>query len=145
MTLVDPDHRTVSDLMTHEPVTVSPQTSLTDAARCMRDGDIGDVLVTDGDTLVGVVTDRDLVVRGMAEHCDPDDTAVGVLHSGDVVTLALDDSVDHAVYLMRSRALRRLPVVDGDRVVGIVSLGDLAIEQDPTSVLADIGLADPDA
>ncbi|WP_372498713.1 CBS domain-containing protein [Yinghuangia soli] len=131
--------------MTETPVTMDAKASIGDAARCMRDDDIGDVLVTDGEKLYGVVTDRDLVVRAMAKQQDLEQTAVGSIASRSMVTVAPDDAVDHAVHVMRTHALRRLPVVDGERLVGIVSLGDLAREKDPTSALADISAAEPNA
>ncbi|HSA49254.1 MAG TPA: CBS domain-containing protein [Yinghuangia sp.] len=135
--------QTVRELMTTEPVTVELRTSATEAARRMRDLGIGDVLVTDDGELRGVLTDRDLVVRGLAEGKDPDKTTVHALCSDEVVTVAPDDAVDHAIYLMSTKALRRLPVVEEGRPIGVVSLGDLAMERDPTSALADISAAEP--
>ncbi len=134
----------VRELMA-EPVTVPADTTLIEAARLMRDADIGDVLVSDGERLRGVVTDRDLVVRGLAEELTPTGTTVAQLCTRDVVTVHPDDDVQQAVRLMRQAAVRRLPVVDGDRLVGVVSLGDLAIERDERSALADISAADPNS
>jgi CBS domain-containing protein len=133
----------VRDVMTGSPTSVSPNLDLGTIARTMRDEDIGNVLVVDGDTLRGVVTDRDLVVRGLAGGLDPQATKVGDICSSVVVTLGPDDSVDLAVQLMRDRAVRRLPVLDEGRPVGIVSLGDLALEKDPHSVLGQISDAEP--
>ncbi|MFB6549518.1 MULTISPECIES: CBS domain-containing protein [unclassified Streptomyces] len=133
----------VRDIMTGDPVTVEPQTSVTAVARIMRDQDLGAVLVTDGDELRGLVTDRDLVIRSVAEGGDPEQTTVAGACSDDVVTVRSDDELNHAVELMREHAVRRVPVVDDGRPVGIVSLGDLAMERDPESALGDISVARP--
>jgi CBS domain-containing protein len=133
----------IREIMTESLSTVGRQTSVHEAARRMRDGHIGDVLVTDDGHLSGVVTDRDLVVRALAEGKDPDRTTVGEVCSGEIVTVRPDDDVTRAVELMRTHALRRLPVTENDRPVGIVSIGDLAIERDSRSALADISAAEP--
>ncbi|WP_411147797.1 CBS domain-containing protein [Streptomyces sp. A30] len=133
----------VSDIMTSAPVTVEPQTSVTAVARIMRDRDLGAVIVTDGDELRGLVTDRDLVVRSLAEGGDPEQITVAGACSDDLVILTPEDDVDHAVELMREHAVRRLPVVEGGHPVGIVALADLAMERDPDSALGDISAARP--
>ncbi|GAA3984447.1 CBS domain-containing protein [Streptomyces plumbiresistens] len=133
----------VSDIMTSAPVTVEPQTSVTAVARIMRDRDLGAVIVTDGDELRGLVTDRDLVVRSLAKGGDPEQITVAGACSDDLVILTPEDDVDHAVELMREHAVRRLPVVEGGRPVGIVALADLAMERDPDSALGDISAARP--
>lgn len=137
--------QTVRQVMTAPPVEVSPQASVVEVARRMRDEDIGAVVVAEDGRLRGLVTDRDLTVRVLAEGGDVADRRVQEACSAEVVTVSPDDPVDRAVELMRSKAVRRLPVVDRDRVVGIVSLGDLAVERDPDSALGDISLADPNA
>ncbi|MGI5275537.1 CBS domain-containing protein [Streptomyces rochei] len=137
--------RYVRDIMTGHPVTVEPLTSVTAVARVMRDRDLGAVLVTDGDELRGLVTDRDLVIRAVAEGGDPERTTVaGVCSDEELVTVRPDDELERAVELMRAHAVRRVPVVDDGRPVGIVSLGDLALERDPESALGDISVARPD-
>ncbi|MFJ7768470.1 CBS domain-containing protein [Streptomyces sp. NPDC097107] len=133
----------VRDIMTGDPVTVEPQTSVTAVARIMRAQDLGAVLVTDGDELRGLVTDRDLVIRSVAEGGDPEQNTVAGACSDDVVTVQSDDELNHAAELMREHAVRRVPVVDDGRPVGIVSLGDLAMERDPESALGDISVARP--
>ncbi|MFF8103000.1 CBS domain-containing protein [Streptomyces sp. NPDC016640] len=133
----------VRDIMTSAPVTVEAQTSVAQVARVMRDRDLGSVLVTDGDRLRGLVTDRDLVVRAVAEGGDPEETTVAGACSEDLVTVGPDDDLDRAVQLMREHAVRRVPVVEGGRPVGIVSLGDTAMERDPDSALGDISVARP--
>ena len=108
----------------------------------MRDREIGDVLVVREDgSLCGLVTDRDLVVRGLAEGLDPTSAAIEDICNHDPVTISSDQSAEDAVKMMREHNIRRLPVVDGGDLVGIISLGDLAIEKDPKSVLADISKA----
>ncbi|MEW2414472.1 CBS domain-containing protein [Streptomyces sp. NPDC046866] len=133
----------IREIMTERLVTTAAQVSVAEAARRMRDEDIGDVLVVDDGHIKGVVTDRDLVVRVLAEGREPEQTTVADVCSGDVVTVSPDDDIEKAVELMRSHALRRLPVTEKDQPVGIVSLGDLAIDRDSTSALADISSAEP--
>ncbi|WP_128378295.1 CBS domain-containing protein [Streptomyces cavernae] len=133
----------VREVMTMEPVTVEPRTSVTTVARMMRDENIGAVLVTEGDRLRGLVSDRDLVVRAVAEGGDPDQTTVARACSEDLVTVGPDDDVDRAVELMREHSVRRIPVVEEGHPVGIVSIGDLAMERDPGSALGDISAARP--
>ncbi|MYR42980.1 CBS domain-containing protein [Streptomyces sp. SID5910] len=133
----------VRDIMTADPVTVEPQTSVTAVARIMRDQDLGAVLVTDGGRLRGLVTDRDLVIRSLAEGGDPEQTTVAAACSDDLVTVRPDDELVRAVRLMREHAVRRVPVVDEGHPVGIVALGDLAMERDPGSALGDISVARP--
>ncbi|MGW0189911.1 CBS domain-containing protein [Streptomyces sp. NPDC003362] len=133
----------VRDIMTADPVTVEPQTSVAAVARIMRDEDIGVVLVTEGDDLRGLVTDRDLVVRSISEGGDPEQTTVAGACSEDLFTLRPDEDLDNAIQLMREHAVRRVPVVEQGHPVGIVSLGDLAMERDPGSALGDISVARP--
>lgn len=131
----------VSEFMTREPITLPLEANLAEAAQIMRDRGIGDVLVTADGELCGVLTDRDIVVRAVADSCEPDSTAVSEVCSAGVVTLSPDDDTSAAVELMRKHAIRRLPVVEKGVVVGIVSLGDLAIEHDDESALSDISQA----
>lgn len=133
----------VRDIMTGSPTSVSPDLDLATVARTMRDEDIGNVLVVDGDELQGVVTDRDLVVRGLAGGMDPSTTKIGGICSSVTASVRPDDNIDEAVTLMRDRAVRRLPVLENGRPVGVLSLGDLALEKDPRSALADISAARP--
>lgn len=135
--------QTVREVMTAKPVALQAGTSLVDAARAMRDRDIGDVVVLKDDRVCGIVTDRDIAVRAVAEARDPSQTVLAEVCSQELVTVSPDDPVEQAVTLMRSRALRRLPVVEDGRPIGIVSLGDLAVERDPGSVLGRISAAEP--
>ena len=130
----------VRDLMTPGPIGVDYHQSIGDAARTMRDWGIGAVLVFNGQVLHGLVTDRDLVVRAVAESKGPDE-AVGPLSSGDLIGVDADDDAAVAVRLMREHAVRRLPVIENGQVAGIVSLGDLALRDDPASALAELSRA----
>lgn len=138
--------KTIADVMTPDPATLSATDTIADAAKLMRDEDIGDVIVTrEGDGLTGIVTDRDLVIRALADGRAPEDTQLGEIASADVVTVSPGDPFDEAVTRMREKKLRRLPVVDeSGALVGIVSLGDLAEERDPDSALGEISAAPPD-
>jgi len=133
--------QTVSEVMTQDPTMLDAAETVADAARAMRDRGIGDVVVEDDGRLCGIVTDRDIVVRAVAEGRAPGEVRLRDVCSADLVTVQPDTAVDEAVRLMREKALRRLPVVRGDDVVGIVSLGDLAIERDPDSALGAISSA----
>jgi CBS domain-containing protein len=132
---------TVRDVMTADPICAQASTPLPDAARQMRDRGVGDVIVMDDGRICGIVTDRDIVVRAIAEDRDVRSTKLGDVASGEVVCVAPTEEVDRAVSLMRDKAIRRLPVVENDRPVGIVSLGDLAMERDERSALAQISAA----
>jgi CBS domain-containing protein len=124
--------------MTSAPVALRSSQPVADAARAMREHGTGDVLVVDGGQLRGLVTDRDIVVRAVADGRDPENTPVGEICSPDLVTVAPGDDADTAVQRMRDRAVRRVPVVEDGRPVGVLSLGDMAIERDERSALADI-------
>ena len=132
--------QTVREIMS-KPVTCPADATVIDAARRMRDDDIGDVVVESGGALRGIVTDRDIVVRVVAEGEDPKECILLDICSGDLVTVAPDTSIDDAARQMRERAIRRLIVAEGDQPVGVVSIGDLAIERDEDSALADISAA----
>jgi CBS domain-containing protein len=131
------------EIMTQRPVTVETGDTVTAAARSMRDGNIGVVVVLESGQVQGVLTDRDIVVRALAEGRDPARTSVGEVCSKELTTLAPTDTIEDAVKIMRDKAIRRLPVVEGGRPVGIVSLGDLAVDRDPASVLGGISAAPP--
>ena len=134
---------TVGEFMTTRLVTMNGDDTLTAAAQEMRDSAIGDVVVTDGDNVMGIVTDRDITVRGVAENMDPNSTPLNRITSKDVITVSQYDDAVAAADLMRTYAVRRLPVIDNGRLVGLVSMGDLAVEREPQSVLADISADEP--
>jgi CBS domain-containing protein len=134
----------VQEVMNRNPKTLPKSASIWEAANLMREHDIGDVVVIDQDSkILGIVTDRDIVVRGIAQGKDPSTTKLEEITSKDLVTVSPTDDVDHVVKLMRQKAIRRVPVVDGDRPVGLVSIGDMALVKDRESALADISAAPP--
>ena len=136
--------QSIRDVITQDVVALPTDATIVDAAEAMRERDIGDVLVVDGERLTGMVTDRDIVIRAIAEQRSPTDTTLGELASKELTTLSPDDSVEDAIALVRGKAIRRIPVVEDGRPVGIVSIGDLAVERDSDSALADISIAQPD-
>jgi CBS domain-containing protein len=133
----------IQDLMTPNPVVLPGTASVHEAARAMRDADIGDVIVIENNRVGGMVTDRDMVVRTLAEGRDPATTTLADIWSHPLLVVSPMDSVEKAVRLMGTHALRRVPVVEGGQPVGMVSLGDLAVERDPGSALSDISSAPP--
>ena len=133
----------VKEVMTERPATLDRAASLAEAAQLMRDRDIGDVIVVEGQDVAGIVTDRDIVIRGVADGADPNRTRVGEVVSGELASVGPDDPVEQAITVMREKAVRRIPVLEGGKLVGIVSLGDLAVERDQSSVLADISEEPP--
>jgi len=134
----------VQDIMTKQVHTVASDASLLEVARVMRDQRIGDVLVTNRDgSLRGIVTDRDIVERADAIGKTIDNTQGGDICTDQLVKLTPTSSVDEAVRLMRENSIRRVPVVRDGQAIGIVSIGDLARHQDPTSALAQISSASP--
>jgi CBS domain-containing protein len=134
----------VEEIMTTNPRTVQVDDTVRDAAAVMRDNDIGDVIVVEDGQVTGILTDRDIVVRAVAEGRDADSTAVSEICTTGIQAIERDANVDDALRMMREHDIRRLPVVKNGRPVGIVSLGDLAVEREPESTLADISAAAPD-
>jgi CBS domain-containing protein len=134
----------IREVMTSDPTVLPATASVVQAAEAMRRSDIGDVIVLDEtDQICGIVTDRDIVIRAVAEKKDPSGVRLGDICSRNPVTLSPQDEVGDAVKLMTQNAIRRLPIVEGGVPVGVVSLGDLAVSQDPESGLADISSAPP--
>ena len=136
--------QTVEEIMTRDPRTVNAGDTIVDAARVMRDSDIGDVVVMEEGQVSGILTDRDILVRAIAEGRDADSTSVSDISTSGVETVDPSASVDDALRIMREHDIRRLPVTKNGRPVGIISLGDLAVEREPESTLADISAASPD-
>ena len=134
---------TVKKFMTTQLVTMDGTDTLIAAAQEMRDCAIGDVVVTNGDEVVGIVTDRDITVRAVAAEMDVNTVTLNQILTPDVVTVSQNDDAVAAADLMRTYGIRRLPVIDDGRLIGLVSLGDLAVEREPQSVLADISADDP--
>ncbi|MFI5936087.1 CBS domain-containing protein [Actinoplanes sp. NPDC051494] len=118
----------VADVMTRRVVYLPGDTPLDEAARAMRDQHIGDVVVTSGPTIAGLVTDRDIVVRAIAEGLSPKTTTLAAIASRELIMVEQAATVEEAVRAMRDRDIRRLLVCDADRkVVGILSLSDVAL------------------
>lgn len=125
----------VADVMTRQVVYLPEATTLDEAAQVMRDRGIGDVVVTRGATMEGLITDRDIVVRAIAEGLPPKTTSLGAIISHELIMVEQSATVEEAVQAMRERGVRRLLVCDPDRkVVGILSLSDIALL--PTSTAA---------
>lgn len=121
---------TVSDIMTTEVCVIQPQESLRVAAQRMQSLDIGALPVCDGERLLGMLTDRDITVRGVADGLNPDEACASDVMTPNVEFCTADQDSEEVMRLMGDKQIRRLPVVDTDRrLVGIVSLGDLATRQ----------------
>ena len=135
--------QSIREVMTKDPITLPPDSSVVDAAKAMRDADVGPALIADDGGLQGIITDRDIAVRVVAEGRDPSSTKVSEIASTGLATLTPDDSVEDAIRIIREQNVRRIPIVENNQPVGIVAIGDLAIERDSDSALADISAADP--
>ena len=137
--------RRVRDIMSAAPVCMPPGESVSAAARAMRRHGTGTVLVLTDGRLSGLVTDRDITVRVLAEIRDPQTTSIGDICSSELVVLDPDDDLARAAWLVRDRAVRRIPVLRDGTPVGVVSTGDLALEKDATSVLSGVSSAPPNS
>ena len=124
----------VQDLMTPDLATIAPDASVREAARLMMQHDVGPLPVVEGGKLVGIVTDRDLVVRVLADGRDPDSTQVKEACSRDPLTVSPDDSLESTLQLIAENQVRRVPVVADERLVGIVAQADIARELDSARV-----------
>ena len=131
-----------SDVMTEEVVTCSPEDSIIEVAQLMKNEDIGPVLIVDNDdsnTLIGIITDRDIVLKVIADGQDPKTTRVGEAMSKKLVTCRPDDDVEVAMKAMAQYQLRRIPVVDDNmKLVGIISQADLATRVDAPEKTAEV-------
>jgi signal-transduction protein with cAMP-binding, CBS, and nucleotidyltransferase domain len=127
----------VRDVMTPGPIGVDYDQSVGEAARAMRDWGVGAILVVSNGSLYGLVTDRDLVVRAVAEERGADEP-VGPLSSANLIGVDADAGVHEAMRLMRQHGVRRLPVLENGQVAGIVSLGDLAMQDEPDLAFAQL-------
>ena len=133
---------TVRDLVKGDPVTVDASANVEEAAKLMDQNDIGNVLVVENGEVQGIVTDRDIVVRVVAKG-NGADASVREAATTDVETISPDTSIDDAIQKMEQGNVRRLPVVDDGKPVGVISLGDLSQARDKDSALADISSASP--
>ena len=124
----------VREAMSRDPRSVGESTSVQEAARLMKEQDVGSLPVVEDERLVGIVTDRDIVIRGVAARSDVSSLSVMDVASHGVTTVAPDQDLDEALRLMAQEQVRRLPVVDGDRLVGILAQADVAREGDEERV-----------
>jgi CBS domain-containing protein len=116
----------IKDVMTREVRACEPTATVVEAAKVMAQEDVGPIPIVEDGRLVGIVTDRDIVVQVVAAGRDVNSTTVGDIASRDLVTVSPDDDLDDALTLLAKRQVRRLPVVEGDRLVGIVAQADIA-------------------
>jgi CBS domain-containing protein len=131
------------DIMSAAPVSMAATESVSAAARAMKEHGIGTVVIITDGRLSGLVTDRDIAVRVLAENRDPVTTRLGDICSTELAVLGPDDDVEQAARLVRRLAVRRIPVVQDGTPVGVVSIGDLALEQDRSSALPQASAAPP--
>ena len=122
----------VRDAMTAEPRSIGKSVSVVEAARLMREQDIGSLPITDDEKLVGMITDRDITMRVVAEAADPKVTAVEDVFSRDLISVEPDKDLEEALRLMARHQVRRLPVVENGRLVGIVAQADIALRENET-------------
>jgi CBS domain-containing protein len=120
--------KTVQDAMTADPVTISRSNSVVDAAKLMESADIGSVPVVDGGTPVGILTDRDIAIRVVAQGKDPNSTQVGEIATDQPYYVEPNQDLDEALELMAYRKVRRLPVVEDGMLVGMLAQADVVHE-----------------
>ena len=119
--------KSVRDAMTGDPRSIGATASVVEAARLMREQHIGSLPITDGEKLVGMITDRDITTRVVAEAADPNVTSVEGVYSRDLISVEPDNDLQEALQLMARHQVRRLPVVENERLVGIVAQADIAL------------------
>jgi CBS domain-containing protein len=137
------DLREIREVMSAAPETVEAGTPIREAAEAMRQADIGNVIVVEDDRVTGILTDRDIAVRAVAEGRDPATTRVRDVMTSSPVTIAPTASVKEAIDMMHEHDIRRLPVVENGRPVGVVALGDVSMSPSAQPLLADISTAPP--
>ena len=121
--------KSVRDAMTADPRSIGASASVVEAARLMRERHIGSLPVTEDDRLVGMITDRDITTRVVAESAVPETTSVGDVYSRDLISVEPNSDLDEALRLMARHQVRRLPVVENDRLVGMVAQADIALKE----------------
>src|SRR5690348_17492439 len=137
--------KTVGEVMTRNPVRLSADSSVVDAARAMSDMRIGTVVVMDGNKPCGIVTDRDITVRAIATGSDPATTKLADISSKELAVVRPDQTIDDAMQMMKAHDVKRVLVMSDSTLEGIVSLGDLARGGDGKSVEEDISRAEPNS
>jgi CBS domain-containing protein len=135
--------RKVREIMSAAPACMAASESVSAAAKAMKERGIGTVLVLSGGRLTGLVTDRDIAIRVLAENRDPLTTRLDDICSSELAVLSPDDAVETATRMVRDRAVRRLPVMADGTPVGVVSIGDLALDEDEGSALSRISAFGP--
>lgn len=135
--------RKVREIMSAAPACMAASESVSAAAKAMKERGIGTVLVLSGGRLAGLVTDRDIAIRVLAENRDPLTTRLDDICSSELAVLSPDDDVETATRIVRDRAVRRLPVMADGTPVGVVSIGDLALDKDEGSALSQISAFGP--
>lgn len=135
--------RKVREIMSAAPACMAASESVSAAAKAMKERGIGTVLVLSGGRLAGLVTDRDIAIRVLAENRDPLTTRLDDICSSELAVLSPDDAVETATRMVRDRAVRRLPVMADGTPVGVVSIGDLALDEDEGSALSRISAFGP--
>lgn len=133
----------IREIMTKDPITIDESSTVVEAAKAMQQADIGPALITSGDKLRGILTDRDIVVRVVAEGQDPGSIKAIDIATTNVQTISPDAEAGDAVRLIKENNIRRIVVAENDQPIGIVSIGDLAVALDEDSVLADISSEPP--
>ena len=128
--------RTVREIMTPNPKTANPDTPISEVAQMMKDEDVGSIPVVEDGRLVGIVTDRDLTIQALAER-RPHDAPVRDFMTARPETATPDTTIHSAAQIMQDHQIRRLPICEGDRLVGIVSLGDLAVDTESEGLKAE--------
>ena len=121
--------KSVRDAMTEDPRSIGQSASVMEAARLMRERDIGSLPITDDEQLVGMITDRDITTRVVAEGADPQTTSVSDVFSQDLISIEPGNDLEEALRLMARHQVRRLPVVENGRLVGIVAQADIALRE----------------
>ena len=124
--------KSVRDMMTKNPRSIATSAPVVEAARLMRAEHIGSLPITDDEQLVGMLTDRDITTRVVAEAADPKATSVGDVYSRDLISVEPDNDLEDALQLMARHQVRRLPVVENGRLVGIVAQADIALRENET-------------
>ena len=137
--------KSVRDAMTENPRSIGASTSVVEAARLMREEDIGSLPITDDEKLVGMITDRDITTRVVAEAADPTTTSVEDVYSRDLVSVEPDEDLDEALQLMARHQVRRLPVVENGRLVGIVAQADIALKDNDRTAQLVGAISEPSA
>jgi CBS domain-containing protein len=129
----------IKNILTKDPQVISPDAMICEAARLMKQHDIGMLPVCDGERLVGSVTDRDLTIRGVADGCDPLNTRVAEVMTPGIFWCYDDQEIEEVAQLMEEKQIRRLPIINRKkRLVGIVSLGDLALRAEDNLLAEEV-------